>query len=189
MFFKQRLSALILLSACFSFAFLPQPVSAERFADGLKIHRINAGLPPGTCPPGFRPSTPPLNPALGCIPDSFYLPTGRDGTLNIPEGMCPQGWRPVTPPLNPMLVCLPDQIVAESFDDGRRIRVLFSGCPNGWAPVTKRRSKSALICLPKRIIASLPAVLPPGQCPEGWRPVTPPLNPVLGCLPDTIIAP
>lgn len=24
-------------------------------------------------------------------------------------------------------------------------------------------------------------------CPEGWRPVTPPLNPVLLCLPDTIV--
>lgn len=184
-----RLGALLILSACLFLVFAVQSASAEKFANGIKIHPINAGLPPGACPPGFRPVTPPVNPALGCLPENVYLPTGRDGTRNIPEGMCPEGWRPVTPPLNPMLVCLPDQITTEGFDNGRRIRVLFSGCPRGWAPVTGRRNHDALICLPKRIIASLPAVPPPGQCPEGWRPVTPPLNFVLGCLPDTIMAP
>ncbi len=27
----------------------------------------------------------------------------------------------------------------------------------------------------------------PGECPDGWRPVTPPNNPVLLCLPDTLV--
>ncbi len=30
---------------------------------------------------------------------------------------------------------------------------------------------------------------PPGDCPPGWRPVTPPLNPVLVCLPTIVVPP
>ena len=185
----QIITALLVLSAAIPLSSIFQPAIAEGYHHVPPKHFFRAGIAPGDCPPGFRPATPPLNPALGCLPNNLFLPTGPDGVLNIPEGMCPEGWRPVTPPLNPLLVCLPNQISTPSFDDGRRIRAFFSGCPRSWAPVSRRRHHDALICLPKRIIASLPASPPPGQCPEGWRPVTPPLNPVLGCLPDTIIAP
>ena len=64
------------------------------------------------CPEGFRPATPPLNPALGCLPDNVYMPPPLPDPF-IPPGGCPSGWQPVTPPLNPVLICLPTQIILQ----------------------------------------------------------------------------
>ena len=145
---------------------------------------------PGICPPGWRPATPPLNPALGCLPNTLYLPPGRDGAPDIPEGKCPGGWEPVTPPLNPMLICKPKNEVSER--GGPRPGRIHPDCPDGWMAVTPPLNR-ALICLPGRIVATLPGTtrpgLPPGECPKGWWPVTPPTNPVLGCLPNTFVTP
>ena len=66
----------------------------------------------GVCPEGFRPATPPLNPALGCLPDNIYMPPPLPDPF-IPPGGCPSGWQPVTPPLNPVLICLPTDIILQ----------------------------------------------------------------------------
>lgn len=154
--------------------------------------------PPGVCPPGWQQATPPVNPALGCLPNQVYIPTGPEGMRNIPEGLCPEGWRPATPPLNPLLVCLPTQLQAPQAEALSRDPDLAISradsllCPRSWSAVS-RLKHGALICMPRAILAELPDPagpgVPPGQCPEGWRPVTPPLNPVLGCLPDTLVTP
>ena len=41
----------------------------------LDARPIEAGLPPGGCPEGFSPATPPLNPQLGCLPDNVAAPS------------------------------------------------------------------------------------------------------------------
>lgn len=148
--------------------------------------------PPHLCPPGWSQATPPLNPALGCLPNDVYLPVNPDGTRNIPDGMCPHGWKPVTPPLNPLLVCLPTSVSTPS--NGIGISKKDSAfCPRGWL-AGSRLKNGALICLPRDVFAELPdpaldPSVPPGDCPESWRPVTPPLNPVLGCLPNNLVQP
>lgn len=175
------LSILLLLAAT---TFSPAVRAQE--AACCQAHRSSC---PGVCPPGFHPATPPLNPALGCLPDSFYLPIGPNGTPEIPPGRCPDGWEPVTPPRNPMLICQPKNRVAAGRPYPGRPD---PGCPEGWLAVTPPVNP-ALICLPNRIVATLPGPtgpgLPPGVCPDGWWQVTPPLNPVLGCLPGTIVSP
>ena len=85
---------------------------------------------PGTCPPGWRPATPPLNPALGCLPNSVYFSPPSNGVIVVPPGKCPGGWKPVTPPLNPMLICLPT--VFTGAPAGPRVGRIQPGCPDGW---------------------------------------------------------
>lgn len=159
-----------------------------RHYDGKPDRPRAAGL--GICPPGWRPATPPLNPALGCLPNSEYLAPGREGAIGIPDGRCPDGWEPLTPPRNPMLICKPKGVVAQPGlpRPGR----IDPRCPQNWTAVTPPLNR-ALICLPDQIVATLPGTgapgLPPGQCPDGWWRVTAPVNPVLGCLPDTIVSP
>ncbi len=158
---------------------------------------------PGMCPQGFRPVTPPLNPALGCLPKNFYIQTTSFGRLALPPGGCPSGWKPVTPPLNPILICLPDTIVSvplEPTDTVEENDLQFRSaigkrptvdrrCPKRWTAIVDNRRKRVLVCLPKRIVRALPPGPPPGDCPEGWKPVEDPVNPVLVCLPNTLITP
>jgi hypothetical protein len=168
---------------------IPFSVGARQ-SDGASLpsdYPSRVGPGPGTCGPGWRPVTPPLNPALGCLPHSFYLEPDPSGEPNSPPGECPEGWRPVTPPLNPMLVCLPDQLVDPSAPDPSAGRP-DPFCPSHWKAVTPPLNPW-LICLPDTIVGRLPPSdsLPPVRdCPEDWVPITPPLNPVLGCLPDTL---
>ncbi|MGK7912573.1 MAG: hypothetical protein AB4050_14015 [Synechococcus sp.] len=44
----------------------------------LDARPIEAGLPPGQCPEGFSPATPPLNPQLGCLPDNMATPSAPE---------------------------------------------------------------------------------------------------------------
>ncbi|MGH9950458.1 MAG: hypothetical protein ACRD5J_02440 [Nitrososphaeraceae archaeon] len=67
----------------------------------------------GGCPEGFIPATPPLNPQLGCVPDTITSDPGGQPGPGIPPGACPEGSSPATPPLNPQLGCLPDSITAD----------------------------------------------------------------------------
>jgi hypothetical protein len=180
--------------ACFTLA---AAISAPASGAGSGPNgKAVSGNPPGVCPPAWHQATPPVNPALGCLPNNVYIPTRPDGTRDIPPGLCPEGWLPATPPLNPLLVCLPTTIaqpetISRSPDIGTvRAESLF--CPHAWAAVS-RLKHGALICLPRAVLARLPDPagpgVPPGQCPEGWRPVTPPLNFVLGCLPNNLVQP
>ena len=156
-------AGILIPGAAFGEAVYPQP---KKYHAGLKsqLDRTETQSS-GICPPKWRPATRPLNPALGCLPASVYFLPQPDGAPDVPDGKCPEGWRPVTSPLNPMLICLPERLAAEP----SRLR------------------------LPDRIIARLPERtgpgLPPGQCPEGWWRVTSPVNPVLGCLPNTLVTP
>jgi|GEM_PF-2372614 len=200
MFINTKLGALLFFCAyIISMPLLSETRNSEN-GNFWKEIANNRALPPGDCPPGFRPATQPLNPALGCLPNNFYIQLDPNGRLpNIPDGDCPEEWQPVTPPLNPMLICLPGQLTTAPPPEGLQDRDSWwwpdrrhSICPNAWVPVTKRDNKEALICLPKRIAESLPVPVPDnpqGECPDGWKPVTPPLNPVLGCLPNTVVMP
>ncbi|MGH9977585.1 MAG: hypothetical protein ACRD8Z_17385, partial [Nitrososphaeraceae archaeon] len=65
------------------------------------------------CPEGFVPATPPLNPQLGCLPDTITSDPGVEPGPVIPPGGCPEGFVPATPPLNPQLGCLPESETAD----------------------------------------------------------------------------
>ena len=174
-------AGILIPGAAFGESVYPQP---KKHHAGLKsqLDRTETQIS-GICPPEWRPSTRPLNPALGCLPASVYFLPQPDGAPDVPDGKCPEGWRPVTSPLNPMLICLPERLAAEP--SRLRLGRVDPFCPDGWKAVTPPVNR-ALICLPDRIIARLPERtgpgLPPGQCPEGWWRVTSPVNPVLGCL-------
>ena len=116
----------------------------------------------GVCPEGFRPATPPLNPALGCLPDNIYMPPPLPDPF-IPPGGCPSGWLPVTPPLNPVLICLPAEISLQPASSAPSNPP--RGCPEGWRPATPPRNP-LLICLPNTIV--IPPPVPAGDCPDGW---------------------
>ncbi len=63
---------------------------------------------PTGCPPGFSQARPPLNPALGCLPDNITIPPL--GPLGPPTGACPPGFFRPPPPLNFQLGCLPNSL-------------------------------------------------------------------------------
>jgi hypothetical protein len=71
------------------------------------------GIPPGECPEGFTRATPPLNPQLGCLPNTITSDPGVEPGPVIPPGGCPEGTSPPTPPLNPQLGCLPESETAD----------------------------------------------------------------------------
>lgn len=50
------------------------------------------------------------------------------------------------------------------------------------------RLKRHIVVQPMHLIQGPVIAIPPvgPLCPEGWVPATPPLNPALGCLPNTI---
>lgn len=152
-----------------------------------------AGPDPGTCAPGWRPATPPLNPVLGCLPNNLYIGLDPDGGLaSIPPGECPAGWNRVTPPLNPLLMCLPANLKDPMPLDPAASRP-DPFCPPGWQQATDPLN-FVLGCLPNQIVSRLPDSRNVPDCgvdccPEGWKQVTSPLNPLLGCLPDTFVDP
>ncbi len=111
---RQRIVAVVAITVIGGIPALAGTAHA-RGRDSVSADRLAAtiGLPPGECPPGFSPARPPLNPALGCLPDFITLPLPPDFGPPDP-GSCPPGFRPARPPINPALGCLPDFITAPS---------------------------------------------------------------------------
>ncbi len=82
---------------------------------------------PPECPEGFIPAAPPLNPQLGCIPNTVTSEPSSDespertsdtATLAIPpNGECPEGTTQASPPLNPQLGCIPNNETLEPNDE------------------------------------------------------------------------
>ncbi len=117
---------------------------------------------PPECPEGTTQASPPLNPQLGCLPntvtsepDSDESPqrTSDSATLaNNPDGQCPEGTVQASPPLNPQLGCLPNTVTLEPDSDES----------------PQRTSDSATLAIP-----------PKDECPKGF--VQAP-NPDLGCI-------
>lgn len=83
---------------------------AAAFGQTRSVASIDPSL---LCPEGWVQVTPPLNPALRCLPGEMVAAEGGDPTrapVN-PIG-CPDGWIPATPPLNPALRCLPNTLTS-----------------------------------------------------------------------------
>ncbi len=146
---------------------------------------------PGHCPEGTVPAAPPLNPQLGCLPDSFTAepPFQPNQSTFKPEKQvsvfqpvlikqqpqqqpppgCPPGWTQASKPLNPQLGCLPGNIQSQS-----------SSQP---AQSTLKPEKQVSVFQPALIKPQ-----PSFGCPPGWTQASKPLNSQLGCLPGNIKA-
>ena len=88
----------------------------------LSAEPTRAVPPNGDCPEGTIQATPPLNPQLGCIPNTITSgPNTDDSQASLsaeptravpPNGDCPEGTIQATPPLNPQLGCIPNTITS-----------------------------------------------------------------------------
>jgi hypothetical protein len=93
---------------------------------------------PPVCPEGFIRATPPLNPQLGCLPESITADPGDKPGSEIPPGGCPEGFIRATPPLNPQLGCLPGSETTEhekTDEENRDSGSTLSAVPEDGEPV------------------------------------------------------
>ncbi|MFN8422248.1 MAG: hypothetical protein U0470_02290 [Anaerolineae bacterium] len=123
------------------------------------------------------------------------VPAGHDRPRSGPNAgyapARPDGWVPATPPLNSCARLPAGQRRVRLSAPTRAAKPTGRHVP-GRLPPGDVAAELVLGYLPNNFYVAPGGTMgsiPPGGCPTGWRQVTPPLNPLLGGLPDALPEP